>query len=127
MLAKQRPIRGFRSTNHISPRGIVIWLPKKRVFDERSSVSLKQLQSAITEAVKKADPACEAFAGVVVQRETTKSRQDANWTIKGIRFGRADRDKSSQALATIVQRMQREFSLVLEDGADPPKGMASKS
>jgi hypothetical protein len=127
MLAKLCAIRGSRSTNHILPRGTVIWLPKKRMFDERCSVSLEQLQSAITEAVKKADPECEAFAGVIVQRETTKSRHDANWTIKGIRFGRADRDKSSQALVTIVQRMQREFRLALENDTDPPKEMASKS
>jgi hypothetical protein len=99
---------------------IVVWLPTKPSHDDRSSVSRERLQSAITEAVKKAEPSCEAFIGVIVQRETPKSRFDANWAIRGVKFGRADRDKSRQALATIVERMQREFNLA-EDDPDPPK------
>jgi hypothetical protein len=79
--------------------------------DDRSSVSRDRLQSAITEAVKQADPDCEAFVGVIVQRETPKARLDANWALKGVRFGKADRDKSRKALTTIVERMQREFVL----------------
>jgi hypothetical protein len=102
-----------------------IWQHTKSV-DNRSWVSRESLQSAITKAVKKAEPGCEAFAGVVIKRETPKSRSDANWAIRGVRFGRADRDKSSQALATIVERAQRYFSLA-EDDPDPPKSSASKS
>jgi hypothetical protein len=89
----------------------VAWFPINRLFDDRSLVSREHLQSAITEAVKKTEPACEAFVGVIVRRETPKSRFDANWSVRGVRFGRADRDKASQALATIVERMRREFSL----------------
>jgi hypothetical protein len=87
------------------------WLPKKQSSDDRSSVSRVDLQSAITEAVKKADPDCEAFVGVIVQRETPQERFDANWAIRGVRYGNADRDKCSKALTTIVERMQREFVL----------------
>jgi hypothetical protein len=86
-----------------------------------SSVSRERLQSAITNAVKKADPDCEAFVGVIVQRETPKAPLDANWAIRGVRFGKADRDKSSKALTTIVERMQREFSL-----AEHVAGLAEK-
>jgi hypothetical protein len=89
-------------------------------FDDRSSVSREHLQRAITEAVKKAEPGCETFAGVVIKRETPKSRFDANWAIQGVRFGRADRDKSGQALTTIVERAQRYYSLA-EDDPDPPQ------
>jgi hypothetical protein len=87
------------------------WLPKKQSSDDRSSVSRDRLQSAITEAVKKADPKCEGFVGVIVQRETPKERLDANWAIRGVRYGHADRNKCSKALTTIVERMQREFIL----------------
>jgi hypothetical protein len=79
--------------------------------DDRSSVSRDRLQSAITEAVKQADPDCEAFVGVIVQRETPKARLDANWAIRGVRYGNADREKCSKALTRIVERMQREFIL----------------
>jgi hypothetical protein len=110
-----------------------IWQPTKLFGDrssvspdDRSSVSRELLQSAITEAVKKAEPGCEAFAGVVIERKTSKSRLDANWAIRGVRFGRADRDKSGQALATIVERAQHYFSLA-EDDPGPPKSPPSKS
>ena len=42
-----------------------IW-QRAKPSDDRSSVSRDLLQSAITEAVKKADHGCEAFAGVVM-------------------------------------------------------------
>lgn len=69
------------------------------------------MQSAITEAVKRSEAGCKSFVGVVIRRETPKSRLDPNWAIKGIRFGRADRDKSALAITKIVERMQREFRL----------------
>jgi hypothetical protein len=91
-----------------------IW-QRAKPSDDRSSVSRDLLQSAITEAVKKADNGCETFAGVVIKRETPKSRLDANWAVQGVRFGRADRDKAGQALATIVERAQRYFSLAEDE------------
>jgi hypothetical protein len=91
-----------------------IW-QRAKPSDDRSSVSCDLLQSAITEAVKKVDHGCEAFAGVVIKRETPKSRLDANWAVQGVRFGRADRDKAGQALATIVEQAQRYFSLAEDD------------
>jgi hypothetical protein len=94
------------------------WFPKKPVFHEkkplfndRNSVSRATLESAITEAVKRAGPDCEPFVGVIIKRETPKSQYDANWAIRGVRFGRADQDKSSKAMTIIVERMQREFNL----------------
>jgi hypothetical protein len=84
---------------------------RKKPSEKRSSISRERLQSAITEAVKEADPKCQGFVGVIVQREMAKAHLDANWSIKGIRFGNADRDMCGSALTTIVERMQREFSL----------------
>jgi hypothetical protein len=87
---------------------------RKKPSEKRGSVSRERLQTAITKAVKKADPKCAGFVGVIVQRQTPKARLDADWAIKGVRFGKADRDTSSVALATIVDRMQREFSLAAD-------------
>ena len=84
---------------------------RKKPSDIRSAVSRARLKSAITKAVKKADPKCRGFVGVIVQRETPKAHLDANWSIRGVRFGNADRDMCGSALTTIVERMQREFSL----------------
>ena len=102
-----------------------IW-QRAKPSDDRSSVSRDLLQSAITEAVKKADHDCEAFAGVVIKRKPPKSRLDANWAIQGVRFGRAARDKAGHALATIVERAQCYFSLS-EDDPGPHESPTSKS
>jgi hypothetical protein len=79
--------------------------------DDRSLIASETLQSAITKAVKKAGPPCETFVGVIVQRTTPKSRFDANWALKGVKFGRADRETANKAITTVVERMQREFRL----------------
>jgi uncharacterized membrane protein YccC len=79
--------------------------------DDRNRIASETLQSAITNAVKKAEPACEAFVGVIVERTTPKSRFDANWALRGVKFGRADREKANKAVTTIVERMRRDFRL----------------
>lgn len=80
------------------------------MFDERIALSRASLEAAITEAVK-ASPDCEAFVGVFVMPVKQESRFDANWSIRGAKFGTTDRDKSRRVLANIVELMQREFSL----------------
>jgi hypothetical protein len=78
---------------------------------DRSLIASPKLELAITEAVKKGVPGCEAFAGVFVQRTSPKSRFDANWALRGVKFGRADREKASEAIAAIVERMQQEYKI----------------
>jgi hypothetical protein len=87
--------------------------------DKRSAVSCKYLESAVTDAVKSALDS-EAFVGVIIQRIAPKSRMDPNWAVRGVRFGKADRDKSGKVLATVVEQMQREFSLT-DDRDDTPQ------
>jgi hypothetical protein len=77
----------------------------------RSLIGSTQLEWAITEAVKKQGAGCEAIVGVIVQRTRPQSRFDANWAVRGVKFGKSDRDKANEAVATIVERMQREFRL----------------
>ena len=82
-----------------------------RPVDNRDLISRDEMQAAITEAVKKADPDCEAFVGVFVERTTRTSILEANWAVKGIKFGRADRSKAHDAVSRIVERMQCDFNL----------------
>ena len=84
--------------------------PKWWSRDVRVSKTAEELELMITEAVKVA-PGCEDFVGVIIQRTTPKSRLDANWEIRGIRFGGMDRKIAREALTPIVQHMQREFRL----------------
>jgi hypothetical protein len=77
--------------------------------DNRDLVSLATLERTIAGTVRWSAPDCERFVGVIVQRTTPKSRFDANWTLRGVRFGKADREKANVAVTTIVERLQREF------------------
>ena len=82
-----------------------------RPVDNRAPISRDEMQAAMTEAVKKANPDCEAFVGVFVERTKRTSILGANWAVKGIKFGRADRSKAHDALNRIVERMQCDFNL----------------
>ena len=82
-----------------------------RPVDNRDLISRDEMQAAIAEAVKKADPDCGAFVGVFVERTTRTSILEANWAVKGIKFGRADRNKARDAVNRIVERMQCDFRL----------------
>src|SRR6266480_6427013 len=79
-------------------------------YDDRVLIAVPKLELAIADAVKAAS-GCEAFVGVVVRRTTPKSRFDANWALRGVRFGKANREKVNEALATIIESMQRELKL----------------
>jgi hypothetical protein len=83
---------------------------KKPAFNGRTLMSREGLEAAITEVVKK-QPECEGLVGVVVMHEAPKSPSDTNWTLRGIRFGRADREKASKAIAVVVELGQRDFYL----------------
>jgi hypothetical protein len=39
------------------------------------------------------------FVGVIVQQTDPRSRAEPNWAIRGIKFGRADRNKASYGLS----------------------------
>ena len=77
----------------------------------RTALSISELELAITNAVKKAAPECETFLGVILEKKSPNSRRDANWQLRGAKFGTADRKIASEALATIVELMQQDVSI----------------
>jgi hypothetical protein len=82
--------------------------------DHRISMTAPELEVAITEAVRKASPGCEDFVSVIVAHRTPKSRRDADWAVRGVRFGNADRQMVDEALSTVVERMQQEIRLRID-------------
>jgi hypothetical protein len=84
---------------------------KTETRGDRHLIGAQTLETAISEAVKRGVPECEDFVGVIVQRTTPQSRFDPNWVLRGVKFGKADREKANEALTAIVDRMQREFRL----------------
>ena len=79
--------------------------------DNRNAISREAMQAAITIAVQKAGSDCKPFVGVIVQRTNPRSPLETNWTIRGIKFGRSDRNKAKKAVDRIVERLQGEFKL----------------
>jgi hypothetical protein len=84
---------------------------KKPAFNGRTPMSCEGLEAAITEVVKKMEPGCEGLVGVIVMHQAAKLPSDTNWTLRGVRFGRADREKASKAIAVVVELGQRDFYL----------------
>jgi hypothetical protein len=88
--------------------------PKKKWWrsqNERAAKTIPEIETAITEAVKSTAPDCGGFVGVIVRQKTPKSRQDVNWELQGVKFGKADKKRANDALHGIVKQMQREFRL----------------
>ena len=83
----------------------------KRNDQSRTLISQTSLEEEIIKAVK-ADDACAALVGVIVERSSGQS--ETNWIIKGIKFGTADRDKAGSVIEAVVERMQKIYSLSKE-------------
>jgi hypothetical protein len=78
----------------------------------RGGIERTVLEAAITAAVKKSGASCAPFVGVIVERVVARNASDqANWTVKGIKFGTSDREQCSSALSVIVERLKREFEI----------------
>ncbi len=86
----------------------------------RKPVTRGELEQSLTEAVRACHPEFETFAGVIVERVVPPAPGAANWAVKGIRFGRADRHRSGIILSYCVDEAQLKLEL-----ADTGKAEAS--
>jgi hypothetical protein len=84
---------------------------KRRSVSAREQIKCETLEVAIATAVKRSDPRCEPFIGVFIERRAPKSRDETNWAVRGIKFGKAERENCNTALSVIVERLKREFEI----------------
>ena len=90
----------------------MISLARKRSSgSSREQIKCETLEVAIATAVKRSDPRCEPFMGVFIERCTPKLRDDTNWAVRGIKFGKAERENCNTALSVIIERLKREFEI----------------
>jgi hypothetical protein len=82
-----------------------------RKRSSREQIKCETLEVAIATAVKSSDPLCEPFIGVFIERRTPSSRDDANWAVRGVKFGKAGRENCNAALSVIIGRLKREFEI----------------
>jgi cold shock CspA family protein len=79
---------------------------------KRTSISRGELESTIAEAVRSSGPECAALVGVIVERVVPESSGDANWVVKGVKYGKAERVRCAASLLKCVEEGQRAYEIV---------------
>jgi hypothetical protein len=77
----------------------------------RKQVTREALQQSLTEAVRTSHPEFEAFGGVFVERIAPAAPGGANWAVKGVKYGKADRHRCGIVLSYCVDEAQLEFEV----------------
>ena len=79
---------------------------------DRKSISRADLEQSLTDAVRKIAPECVAFVGIIVDGILPETAGGINWTIRGVKYGKADRGKCDAALSMWLQKKQQEYALI---------------
>jgi hypothetical protein len=79
---------------------------KKRTWITRAA-----LESALAETVRASDPQCECLIEIIVERFVPGSADGANWAVKGVKYGKAEREPCSAAISKFVEESQSEFEV----------------
>jgi hypothetical protein len=77
----------------------------------RQPITREALEQAIAEVVKASGADCEGFVGVIVELVHPVSPGDANWNLKGVRFGKSNRGLCAAALSACLTEKQLAFEL----------------
>jgi CspA family cold shock protein len=83
----------------------------ERPEGKRTSITQTALEAALAEAVRAHDTQCEGLIGIIVERVSPASPAGANWSVKGVKYGKAERDRCDAALSVCLEEMQREFEV----------------
>ena len=78
---------------------------------ERQSMTRAALEQAITERVKNSRAECRDFVGVIIEYVKPKQPGDANWGVRGVKYGRANGEACAAAFSASVAQGQLEFEL----------------
>ena len=79
--------------------------------EPREAIKRATLEAAITAAVKSSNASCEPFIGIFVERVPPNSSGETNWAVKGVKFGKSEREQCNSALSVIIDRLKREFEI----------------
>jgi cold shock CspA family protein len=78
---------------------------------DRKLITRAALEQSLTDAVRRIAPECQAFVGLIVERVVPETPNGVNWVVKGVRYGKADRDRCQEAIAVSLQEKQQEYIL----------------
>ena len=77
----------------------------------RKTTTIAELERALADDVRGGHSECEAFVAVVVERVVPPWPDAANWAVKGVKYGKADRNRCGSVLSDLVAKRQLEFEL----------------
>jgi cold shock CspA family protein len=109
MIVGKRVASDLKDSLMLTPKG-------QNTAMNRNPITSEALQSVVAKAVRESDAQCEAFVGIIVERIDPKSNGGVNWSLKGVKYGEADRAKCDIAISGIVEQLQQEFVI-----SDEPK------
>lgn len=78
---------------------------------KRTLITRAALEAAIAESVRRNGPECEGLIGIFVEQVAPILPGAANWTVKGVKYGKAERNRCSAALSNFVNEQLREFEV----------------
>jgi hypothetical protein len=70
------------------------------------------LEQQLTEAVRTSHAEFEGFVGLIIERVAAAPPGSVNWAVRGVKYGRANRDRSSAVLSHCVEEAQQEFEVM---------------
>jgi len=77
----------------------------------RQLIGRLELEQTLADAVRSVGPEFQAFVGVIIERAVPETPDGPNWAVKGVRYGRADRDRCEAALGVCLREKQLEYVL----------------
>jgi hypothetical protein len=77
---------------------------------KRTPIPRAALELALADRIRASDQQCEGFLKIFVERVAT-SPGGANWAVKGVKYGKAVRDKCNVAIIRYVEESQLEFEI----------------
>jgi hypothetical protein len=78
---------------------------------KRTWIARADLETALAGSIRDSDPKCESLIAIIVERIVPASPDGANWTVKGVRYGKAEREACNSAIARFVEEGQREYEV----------------
>jgi hypothetical protein len=83
----------------------------KKPAAKRKAITRAALESTIAAAVRESHPGCVPLVEIIVERVVPKSSGEANWALKGVKYGKADRERCNAAISSFVEAGLREFEI----------------
>jgi len=85
--------------------------PDRTDVPVRKPIGRVDLEQLLADAVRSIGPEYQGFVGVIIERLAPQKSNGVNWAIKGVRYGKTDRDRCEAALGMSLREKQLEYVL----------------